>query len=214
MEFTIPKLAGAAGIVGASSAGGFGIYKAISKGDSIKTVILRSHSLKFHEFLDAKDPKWSGVKAEYEKSKSLNKPKEAGKVIDKESLPSWCNEAVNSSFIDTEDFKYRYVLEWCYLNTNTLESQMGLEGKQLAGEKEASTGTSAWQSTWTDKYKPDKEKPEWKITGEDDKLNGSDASQGATELQKWCVKKLGVFMYSEEAKQDSKKFFRFCVKDA
>ncbi|AEW45305.1 hypothetical protein MHC_02195 [Mycoplasma haemocanis str. Illinois] len=207
------KLVGAVGVIGAASVGGFGIYKAVSMGDSIKTVILRSHSIKFHEFLDINDPKWAGVKSEYEKSKSLNKPKrEEGNYIDKESLPSWCDKTVNSSFTNINDFKYRVSLEWCYLNINTLEKQMAFDGKQLVGAK---TGeTSSWQSIWTTKYKLDKEKSEWKIGDGGENLNGSDASQGAVALQQWCVKKLGIFMYSEEAKQDSKKFFRFCVKDA
>ncbi|AEG72979.1 hypothetical protein MHF_0709 [Mycoplasma haemofelis Ohio2] len=210
----LTKSAAAAGIAGASGLSGFGIYKVAFREDTIKDTILNSYPLKFHGFLNSNDPKWSGVKTEYEKSESVDKPKgESGQVIEKDSLPSWCENEVNSPFKDKEDSKYKSVLRWCYLNTNTFEQQVG--GKELAGPKTgaADGDGQAWKTAWTS-YKPHITDLNWKITGSsnDTDLNGNDDAKGATALRTWCSSKTGIFMYANEAKTSFPKFEKFCLK--
>nr|WP_045118341.1 hypothetical protein [Mycoplasma haemocanis] len=202
------------GIGGATGLGGYGIYKVAFREDTIKDVILNSYPMKFHGFLRLNDSKWLGVKSEYEKAESVDKPKgKNGQVIDKNSLPNWCENAVHNPFKGKEDSKYKSVLRWCYLNTNTFEQQVG--GKELAGPKiGAENGDgNAWKAAWKI-YKSNITTSNWKITGSsnDTDLNGSDDAKGSEVLRTWCSNKTGTFMYSNESTISFPKFEKFCLK--
>ncbi|AEG72994.1 hypothetical protein HF1_06510 [Mycoplasma haemofelis str. Langford 1] len=216
MSASLVKLALATGGLGVAGASGFGIYKIAFSDKTIKQVILDSDEKDdTYSFLSRDSKHWVQIKEEYAKEGARHKPIQNGIAIDKEKLPEWCSSAINSPFSEKEVDRYQSVLRWCYLNTNKFEEQMDLKGKKLAGEKEVSGGTVSqeWKNTWTKEYKSHKESAEWKITDGEENLNGNEEAAGATSLQKWCTKKLEVFFYAEGAKEDFRKFLRFCTKD-
>ncbi|CBY92573.1 hypothetical protein HF1_05650 [Mycoplasma haemofelis str. Langford 1] len=216
MATFLAKLAGVSGALGASGLGGYGIYKAFFQKISIKEAIL-SYETKdsTYSFLPEHSSSWGAIKTEYAKETSRDKPTKDGVTISQDNLPRWCATAVKDDFLGKEDAKYQSILRWCYLNTNSFSQQVESKGRELIKDASSSEGnpSSAWKSSWKDKYKSKKDDPSWRITDVDtsDNLNGEDEGKGATALKAWCEKKKNIFMYTEEARSDFKKFFKFCT---
>ncbi|AEG72885.1 hypothetical protein MHF_0613 [Mycoplasma haemofelis Ohio2] len=212
MATALAKAAMASGAAGVTGASGFGIYKQFFSGVSIRDTILNSkeHSNKWNKFLEAKDPKWSGIQEEYGKSNS--KPTDSdGKEIKKEDLPSWCVSESGKDYSGKEDSIFKAILRWCYVNTNNFGEQVKALGRELVGDE--SDDTNAWKAAWN-KYKDKKSQAQWKITGssDDTKLNGDKDTDGSPILKTWCSNQKSVAMYANGAEDTFSKFKEFCLK--
>ncbi|AEG72887.1 hypothetical protein MHF_0615 [Mycoplasma haemofelis Ohio2] len=202
------KIAAASGTAGVAGASGFGIYKAFNPSSSlsIRDKILTSHKDRFSTFLLVGDGNWEKIKVEYEKSDATNKPSN----VKKEDLPSWCVREVDSPFDERDSSKLDSVLRWCYVNTNSFQTQAGQLNKELHATE---SNDSAWKGAWETVYKGLKDNAQWKINYEDASLNGADKEKGGSALQKWCSSKLNITMFSNEAKDSFPRFEKFCLKN-
>ncbi|AEG72963.1 hypothetical protein HF1_06410 [Mycoplasma haemofelis str. Langford 1] len=216
MSTLLFKSASAAGVVGVSGLGGYGAYKAFSHKTTIKEAILSSKDKDdTYSFLSPDSSSWEKVKEEYEKTTSTDKPTKDGVAIPKGELPQWCASTVDSPFEGKESAKYRSITRWCYLSTNSFEKQAESKNRKLITAASGKpTPAQEWKDAWSKKYKAKKDDSSWKIDDTDvSDLNKDDEAKAATALKNWCDKKKAIFMYSEGARNEFKKFLEFCTDD-
>ncbi|AEW45344.1 hypothetical protein MHC_02400 [Mycoplasma haemocanis str. Illinois] len=131
-------------------------------------------------------------------------------------MPNWCVSEVKNPFEGKESVKYKSIIRWCYLNTNSFVKQAESKSRKLIAETSSGTSTPSqeWKDAWSKKYKAKRDDSSWRIADSDaEDLNKDDEGKAATALKVWCDKKKDIFMYSEGSKNEFKKFLEFCTDD-
>ncbi|OAL10137.1 hypothetical protein A6V39_04460 [Candidatus Mycoplasma haematobovis] len=180
-------------------------------GDSIKVHIQKKNKTSNKIFLTSDNKDLAEIEKKYTASSESTKrpkPKKKGKVIEAKDLGKWCEKAVENKFSGEDNYTYKEIMSWCYININSFEKELKNDNKKIATE---TADNKVWTDAWTG-YSREKTKPVLKITGStnDSELNGNDQTAGAKILHTWCNSKKAIKLYEDNAEETYALFVKWC----